>query len=472
MKKRKSHCKGQILCILLALCMVLAIAPITAFAEGSEGSETTSAGKQHVLCKGNDWDISDELIMPGESFYIEPEYIVDYYPLTAGAPEVGASIMLSNAEFVLGEVTVDDSGLTKSTADTGLEPITTDCNVIQMAYANGDLNEVFSDATAEEINDLNSAIKNGSLTLTIGYVNNTNTPIRISNIKMSSTIDAGDVYGGEFGQTLLVMANYTRRSGCTITYYEPTYTLSYEGLLSGEEEGLPDHFDVQRGKQELELTNPVRPGYHFVYWNGMYCADTAIKSGDKTVISISFPCNINPDLDLTLTPLFEQGFTVTFNPNGGTIEGRNSAIYEIGLLGDEFIDIGDYVPEREGYTFEGWCSYPSADDDSLIKDTSSTEWIYQWIKDYNNGLHSEEFDIQLYAKWKKSDNITYGDSNGDGNIDMLDVLLINKYIAKQPVKANLTTSDVTGDGNVNMLDVLLIRKYIAKQPVILGPQPQ
>ena len=65
---------------------------------------------------------------------------------------------------------------------------------------------------------------------------------------------------------------------------------------------------------------------------------------------------------------------------------------------------------------------------------------------------------------------TYGDADGNGAINMLDVLLIRKYIAKQPVKPNLTASDVTADGNVNMLDVLLIRKFIAKQPVILGPQ--
>ena len=65
---------------------------------------------------------------------------------------------------------------------------------------------------------------------------------------------------------------------------------------------------------------------------------------------------------------------------------------------------------------------------------------------------------------------TFGDANGDNSINMLDVLYIRKYIAKQPVKPNLTASDVTDDGNVNMFDVLLIRKYIAKQPVHLGPQ--
>ena len=53
---------------------------------------------------------------------------------------------------------------------------------------------------------------------------------------------------------------------------------------------------------------------------------------------------------------------------------------------------------------------------------------------------------------------------------MLDVLLIRKYIAKQPVKPNLTASEVTCDNSIDMLDVLLIRKYIAKQPVTLGPK--
>ena len=66
--------------------------------------------------------------------------------------------------------------------------------------------------------------------------------------------------------------------------------------------------------------------------------------------------------------------------------------------------------------------------------------------------------------------LKYGDANNDGVIDMLDVLLIRKYIAKQPVTLNLDAADVTSDGVVDMLDVLLIRKYIAKQPVELGPK--
>ena len=67
-------------------------------------------------------------------------------------------------------------------------------------------------------------------------------------------------------------------------------------------------------------------------------------------------------------------------------------------------------------------------------------------------------------------SIVYGDANGDGNIDMRDVLLIRKHIAKQPIELSLDASDVTVDGAVDMRDVLLIRKYIAKHPVTLGPK--
>ncbi|MGN0115483.1 MAG: dockerin type I domain-containing protein [Acutalibacteraceae bacterium] len=87
------------------------------------------------------------------------------------------------------------------------------------------------------------------------------------------------------------------------------------------------------------------------------------------------------------------------------------------------------------------------------------------------GSAAYDYAVKNDIKFELIDNtVTYGDANGDGSINMLDVLLIRKHIAKQPVELNLDASDVTCDGAVNMLDVLLIRKYIAKQPVTLGPK--
>ena len=81
---------------------------------------------------------------------------------------------------------------------------------------------------------------------------------------------------------------------------------------------------------------------------------------------------------------------------------------------------------------------------------------------------------QSYANknWIRRELIegTFGDANRDDNIDLLDVLQVRKYIAKQPVETDYDLSDVNCDGAVDMLDVLLVRKYIAKQPVTLGPQ--
>lgn len=73
--KRKTKWMG----LLLSLCMALSIVPLTAFAEEAESTEEVEITKrdsmvEHILNEENNWDISDELIMPGESFCIEPKY--------------------------------------------------------------------------------------------------------------------------------------------------------------------------------------------------------------------------------------------------------------------------------------------------------------------------------------------------------------------------------------------------------------
>ena len=69
-----------------------------------------------------------------------------------------------------------------------------------------------------------------------------------------------------------------------------------------------------------------------------------------------------------------------------------------------------------------------------------------------------------------------GDANGDGAVNMKDVLLLRKYIAGMDVAlaphncaataaGQLVRGDVNGDGAVNMKDVLLMRKFIAGMDV-------
>ena len=66
------------------------------------------------------------------------------------------------------------------------------------------------------------------------------------------------------------------------------------------------------------------------------------------------------------------------------------------------------------------------------------------------------------------DELVYGDVTGDGKINLMDVSLVMKYIARWDVQMNDVAADVTGDGKINLMDVSLIMKYIAKWDVVLG----
>lgn len=84
--------------------MTFVSVPAISFAEETEGSSEASAGV-HVLNEANNWNISKEFIMPGESFYIEPKYDIRYEKLTSGTEEVGAVITLSNVGLTLDTLT-------------------------------------------------------------------------------------------------------------------------------------------------------------------------------------------------------------------------------------------------------------------------------------------------------------------------------------------------------------------------------
>ena len=64
----------------------------------------------------------------------------------------------------------------------------------------------------------------------------------------------------------------------------------------------------------------------------------------------------------------------------------------------------------------------------------------------------------------------YGDTNGDNKLNLLDLIVLRKHLAKWSVDIKLTAADCNADGNVNLMDLILLRKYLAKWDVKLGPQ--
>ena len=69
---------------------------------------------------------------------------------------------------------------------------------------------------------------------------------------------------------------------------------------------------------------------------------------------------------------------------------------------------------------------------------------------------------------KSTSKTVYGDANEDDKINMADVLILRKYLAKWNVVINAENADCNADTKINMADVLLLRKYLAKWDVKLG----
>ena len=67
-------------------------------------------------------------------------------------------------------------------------------------------------------------------------------------------------------------------------------------------------------------------------------------------------------------------------------------------------------------------------------------------------------------------DLAYGDVNGDGTVNMADLLLLKQYMVKVPEKIVFKASaDVNADNSLNMADLLRMKQYMVKVPgVTLG----
>lgn len=389
--------------------------------EAGEVDITRSSSEEHVLNEENNWDISDHLIMPGESFYTEPKYEFSNEKMQAGVLHLTACPRYLHTALTLdkpdgetgGEARWYTDALVRSTADTSLiVPCRTNSyNLIKLAYDKGDLSSLQGDETVQD--NLQAALK-GTNEVTAGYRNNTGLPIVLEQVRGGSNIEEGSVYGGEYGEDLLVYASSLQNWGCVIRFYEPYYLLSYtfDGIDSEftteEMNNLPDRFYIRRDQQQLILPDPVRTGHHFTEWNGTLVGFSDVSRKDNnTILTFDWEHNLRTASfaifsDQTLRACFEEDFTVTFHPNGGQLKESDPSVREIDTTdsgNDLFFDINQCVPVRSGYQFAGWCTSPSAEDASLIKNTKDSQWIIDWLND----LHENQYDIQLYAKWVKED---------------------------------------------------------------------
>ena len=68
---------------------------------------------------------------------------------------------------------------------------------------------------------------------------------------------------------------------------------------------------------------------------------------------------------------------------------------------------------------------------------------------------------------KAASNRIPGDVNDDGEVDTMDALLLDRYLADWGNEINLANADVNGDGEVDTMDALLLDRYLADWEVTL-----
>ena len=426
--------KRKILAGLLTLCMAAGMAVPAAAAttpaeqeQGAEGPQYTI--EEHVLNKGNDWDISDELIMPNEVFRTEGDYDFDpnglgNYDLD-GRLDYQREVIMANVELLLSKPSSgfefgweNDSKLITSTPDISkLTPIPEDFNLTKIAYDRGDLDDLLKDeACTEDTREQLNSLMETTREINTGYINETGLPMVLISVSGGSTNDEGDGFGGPYGLHHVYDAISTTMAGATVAFLEPYYELSYETSIRGRDfteeelEQFPKGYYIQREAQQLVLPNIVIPGHHLIRWDGLSIDETDIVVEDgKSIITFDWENNLSKsvfgDISLftDLRAIYSQNDpTVTFNLNGGKLKDGDAPIREINWKSAEdgkFFDIGEVVPVREGYAFVGWCTSPDCTDESLITDTTSDDWIMG-------------YDMQVYAKWEKAvTELTDSDTN-------------------------------------------------------------
>jgi len=115
----------------------------------------------------------------------------------------------------------------------------------------------------------------------------------------------------------------------------------------------------------------------------------------------------------------------------------------------------------------------------FIPDTSLGESYIQYNNEFYEmkAFYKDTFDddigsnfvIKAIASYKG--NAVAGDIDNDGAITMLDVLMVQRHLAKSALIAEddmVYSADVNGDENINLMDVVAIQRIIAKLDVANG----
>ena len=78
--------------------------------------------------------------------------------------------------------------------------------------------------------------------------------------------------------------------------------------------------------------------------------------------------------------------------------------------------------------------------------------------------NEEEFSCSMVSGRVTVSSLIAGDVNGDGQVNLLDLVRLRKYIMHDTSDINSGNADITGDGKGSSADLVRMRKYLAGDP--------
>ncbi len=269
---------------------------------------------------------------------------------------------------------------------------------------------------------------------------------------------------GESGNTsytngLVLWAKFSdKKLQGTGTYY---LTLNpFAGKINGKDNLRLTSKSTEFKTVDLSKYKPVREGYTFVGWgyDGKFVNSinaSYFKECDAVEVTAVYTKNS-----------FDGDYLeLNLNANGGKIDGVDSKKYDYvgGADSGTSMSIFQYVPVREGYTFNGW----NTKSDGSGKNYKYMFWGFwrnegaaEFEKDslLNNNMYKT---ITLYAKWSKNANTqeettkeVNSSSDTKGSINFENGINKNYKldIKKVEVKKELADKNVKFIADINMLD--------------------
>ena len=406
------------------------------------------------------------------------DYVVPSGVKTVGERAFAGVKGLEKVELPEGVTTVGERAFFESGVKTAILPKSLE-SISESAFKMGNLHDIYYAGTKEEWNaliggkyykwlgDVTVHFKDVTPPQVKAEASNRFSTVQTVSVKLS---DNEGVAGYYWGTSERYSDNpFTSNGGSTASLLVNSpgkYYLTAEDLSGNISETLALEFvkltfDLCGGsadysfavaKKGNSLTPPVpaKQGYTFKGWAKNKSAangSTSVAANETATYYAVWQVNT---------------YTVSYNANGGL----SAPAAQTKTHGKDLV-LSGAKPERKGYVFVGWSKSPEVTDAEYMP----------------GGKFSDNANATLYAVWEKEITVIYGDINGDGKINTVDLAMLRKYLAnRNPATGESSVSvgagaDVNGDGKINTVDLAMLRKHLAdrdpvtgESSVILGPK--